>query len=104
MVSMSLQRPASTLAPIARAAAAVVNFCSKWIGYRRRFVSPVHCALRTLLVWTPSGDGRPMTESSALDRQGFADALVKLRFDVLEIARVAIRADGGVVPLRRLWT
>ncbi|WFU57674.1 hypothetical protein QA639_09230 [Bradyrhizobium pachyrhizi] len=45
-----------------------------------------------------------MTESSALDRQGVADALVKLRFDVLEIARVAIRADGGVVPLRRLWT
>lgn len=37
-----------------------------------------------------------------LDRQGVADMLVKLRFDALEIARVAIRAaDGDVVPFRK---
>ncbi len=37
-----------------------------------------------------------------LDRQGIADTLVKLRFDALELPRVAIRAaDGDVVPLRR---
>jgi len=37
-----------------------------------------------------------------LDRQGVADALVKLRFDALELARVAIRAaDGNVVPFRK---
>ncbi|OMH99548.1 hypothetical protein BSN85_36455 [Bradyrhizobium brasilense] len=37
-----------------------------------------------------------------LDRQGVADTLVKLRFDALEMARVAIRAaDGVVVPFRR---
>lgn len=37
-----------------------------------------------------------------LDRQGVADALVKLRFDALELARMAIRAaDGDVVPFRK---
>ncbi|WP_141339684.1 hypothetical protein [Bradyrhizobium sp. USDA 3458] len=37
-----------------------------------------------------------------LDRQGVADTLVKLGFDALEMARVAIRAaDGNVVPFRR---
>ncbi|WLA86055.1 hypothetical protein [Bradyrhizobium elkanii] len=37
-----------------------------------------------------------------LDRQGVADTLVKLRFDALEMAKVAIRAaDGDVVPFRR---
>ncbi|WP_156436552.1 hypothetical protein [Bradyrhizobium pachyrhizi] len=36
------------------------------------------------------------------DRQGVADTLVKLGFDALEMARVAIRAaDGDVVPFRR---
>ncbi|WFU66201.1 hypothetical protein [Bradyrhizobium brasilense] len=37
-----------------------------------------------------------------LDRQGVSDTLVKLKFDALEMARVAIRAaDGVVVPFRR---
>ena len=37
-----------------------------------------------------------------LDRQGVADEMVKLRFNALELARVAIRAaDGKVVPFRR---
>ena len=36
-----------------------------------------------------------------LDRQGAADMLVSLRFDALELAKVAIRAaDGVVVPFR----
>ncbi|WP_316397671.1 hypothetical protein [Bradyrhizobium sp. 33ap4] len=37
-----------------------------------------------------------------LDRQGVADALVKLGFDPLEMARVVIgAADGDVVPFRK---
>ncbi|QOZ32827.1 hypothetical protein [Bradyrhizobium sp. CCBAU 53421] len=37
-----------------------------------------------------------------LDRQGVADALVKLRFDALDVAKAAIRAaDGDVVPFRK---
>ncbi|WP_194459817.1 hypothetical protein [Bradyrhizobium sp. CCBAU 53421] len=37
-----------------------------------------------------------------LDRQGVADTLVNLRFDALELAKVAIRAaDGVVVPFRK---
>ncbi|SDF32499.1 hypothetical protein SAMN05216337_105145 [Bradyrhizobium brasilense] len=36
------------------------------------------------------------------DRQGVADTLIKLGFDALEMAKVAIRAaDGVVVPFRR---
>ncbi|WP_128089403.1 hypothetical protein [Bradyrhizobium viridifuturi] len=37
-----------------------------------------------------------------LDRQGIADTLVNLKFDALELAKVAIRAaDGVVVPFRK---
>ena len=37
-----------------------------------------------------------------LDRQGIADTLVNLKFDALELAKVAIgAADGVVVPFRK---
>ncbi|WP_143278082.1 hypothetical protein [Bradyrhizobium sp. UFLA03-84] len=37
-----------------------------------------------------------------LDRQGIAHTLVNLKFDALELAKVAIRAaDGVVVPFRK---
>ncbi|WP_342723467.1 hypothetical protein AAFG07_30555 [Bradyrhizobium sp. B097] len=37
-----------------------------------------------------------------LDRQGVADAVAELGFDVMEMARVVIRAaDGDVIPFRK---
>ena len=44
----------------------------------------------------------PVTVVRELDRQDVADELVKLRFDALELARVAIlAADRVVIPFRR---
>ncbi|UFX46125.1 hypothetical protein HAP47_0005285 [Bradyrhizobium sp. 41S5] len=37
-----------------------------------------------------------------MDRQGVAEAVANLGFDVMELARVVVRAaDGDVIPFRR---
>ncbi|MCW2195007.1 hypothetical protein AB7M45_007778 [Bradyrhizobium elkanii] len=37
-----------------------------------------------------------------MDRQGIAEAVADLGFDVMELARVVVRtADGDVIPFRR---
>ncbi|MGX9431384.1 MULTISPECIES: hypothetical protein [Bradyrhizobium] len=37
-----------------------------------------------------------------MDRQGVAEAIADLDFDVMELARVVLRAaDGDVIPFRR---
>jgi hypothetical protein len=37
-----------------------------------------------------------------MDRQGVAEAIADLDFDIMELARVVVRAaDGDVIPFRR---